>query len=65
MTVDGRCRRSGNSRVQVTNRAEQTTVCSAFLIWSIMRTTNDVFLNNINPVCSRCELIATAHSESR
>ena len=31
-------------------RAEQTTVCSAFFIWSIMRTTNDLFLNHIN-VC--------------
>ena len=30
--------------------AEQTTVCSAFFIWPIMRTTNDLFLNHIN-VC--------------
>lgn len=50
MTVDGRCRRSGNLQVQVTTRAEQTTVCSAFFIWPIMRTTNDLFLNHIN-VC--------------
>lgn len=50
---------------QVTARAEQTTVCSAFFIWSTMRTTNDVLLNNIYSVCSRGGLVVAAHAEFR